>query len=80
MKMKAKKLVINVSMCKYPTIRKIAKYEYNFFLSARDMFAPVNGQIVLDQQASGGTSYVTNGLARDPDDDYFDIYWMDGSG
>lgn len=23
---------------------------------------------------------MTNGLARDPEDDYFDIYWMDGSG
>lgn len=79
-KMRQKKLVINISMCKYPIVRKIAKYEFNFFLSARDMFAPVNGQIVLDQQATGGTSYVTNGLARDPDDDYFDIYWMDGSG
>jgi tubulin polyglutamylase TTLL6/13 len=23
---------------------------------------------------------VTNGLHKDPDDDYFDIYWMDGAG
>lgn len=42
-KMKPKKLVMNVSMCKYPIVRKISKYEFNLFLSVRDMFAPVNG-------------------------------------
>lgn len=79
-KVKQKKLVINVSMCRYPIVRKIAKYEFGHFLSNRDMFAPVNGQIILDGTAQQGTSYVTNGLARDPEDDYFDIYWMDGAG
>ena len=80
MKVKPKKLVINVSMSRYPIIRKISKYEFNYFISTRDMFAPVNGQIILDQNASGGATYVTNGLSRDPEDDYFDIYWMDSSG
>ena len=71
---------MNVFQTRYPIIRKIAKYEFNFFLSNRDMFAPINGQIVLDGSSSYGTSYVTNGLHKDPDDDYFDIYWMDGAG
>lgn len=50
------------------------------FLSSRDMFAPVNGQLLLDSENGGGTKIVTNGLQRDPDEDYFDIYWMDGAG
>ena len=50
------------------------------FLSNRDMFAPVNGQLTYDGFSGGGTNVVTNGLARDPDDDYFDIYWMDQAG
>lgn len=44
------------------------------------MFAPVNGQLLLDGHPGHGTSFVTHGLARDPDDDYFDIYWMDPAG
>ena len=71
---------MNTSQTKYPIIKKIAKYEFNLFLSNRDMFAPVNGQLVLDGGAGNGTTYVTNGLPRDPDDDYFDIYWMDPAG
>ena len=50
------------------------------FLSNRDMSAPVNGQLILDGGVGNGTTYVTNGLSRDPDDDYFDIYWMDAAG
>ena len=50
------------------------------FLSNRDMFAPVNGQLILDGSASNGATLVTGGLSRDPDDDYFDIYWMDSAG
>lgn len=34
---------------------------------------------MLDQQNGGGSTYVTQGLQRDPEDDYFDIYWMDTS-
>lgn len=48
LKVKPKKLIMNISSCKYPIVRKIAKYEFGHFLSARDMFAPVNGQIILD--------------------------------
>ena len=42
-KVRPRKLIINVSICRYPIVRKIAKYEYGMFLSGRDMFAPVNG-------------------------------------
>lgn len=80
MKMKQKKLVLNVSMSKYPILRKVAKQEFGLFISNRDMFAPINGQIVLDTTQNNGTALVTNGLHKDPDDDYFDIYWMDGAG
>ena len=79
-KMKQKRLVLNVSQSRYPILRKIAKFEYGFFISTRDMFAPINGQMVLDAAQNNGTALVTNGLQRDPDDDYFDIYWMDGAG
>ena len=67
-------------MCKYPILRKIARHEFDQFISVRDMFAPVNGQVVLDLTTKEGTSVVTNGLQRDPEDDYFDIFWMDGAG
>jgi hypothetical protein len=56
------------------------KYEFGYFLSGRDMFAPVNGQMILDTNGYSGTNVVTKGLPKDPDDDYFDIFWMDGAG
>lgn len=49
-------------------------------LSNRDMFAPVNGQFLQDNQTGKSKNQITNGLMRDPDDDYFDIYWMDPAG
>ena len=42
-RVKPRKLVINISCCRYPVVKKVAKHEFNLFLSARDMFAPVNG-------------------------------------
>lgn len=69
-KPKYRKLILNVSLTRYPVIRKVARQEFNMFLSNRDMFAPLNGQHQLDGKA----------LLRDPDDDYFDIYWMDSAG
>jgi hypothetical protein len=74
-----KRLVINVQNCRYPVIKKVAKYEFGFFLSGRDMFGPVNGQIILDANGNGST-VVTKGLSKDPDEDYFDIFWMDCAG
>ena len=78
-KMKQKRIVLNVSQSRYPILRKIAKEEFGLFISTRDMFAPINGQMLFDA-AQNGTALVTKGLQRDPDDDYFDIYWMDGAG
>ena len=75
-KFKAKKLVMNVALTRYTVIKKIAKYDFNFFLSTRDMFAPLNGQ----QETQNGLVVVASSLARDPDDDYFDIFWIDGAG
>ena len=43
MSYRQRKLIINIQLSRYPVIRKVAKYEYNLFLSGRDMFAPVNG-------------------------------------
>ena len=40
----------------------MAKYEYGYFLSGRDMFAPIEEK------------------SKEPDDDYFDIFWIDGAG
>ena len=42
-KMKQKRLVLNVSQSRYPILRKIAKFEFGLFISTRDMFAPING-------------------------------------
>jgi tubulin polyglutamylase TTLL6/13 len=36
--------------------------------------------MVLDTNGYSGTNVVTKGLHKDPDDDYFDIFWMDGAG
>jgi hypothetical protein len=33
--------VINISNTRYNIIKKVAKYEFGLFLSARDMFAPI---------------------------------------
>lgn len=35
---KNKRIVVNVSMTRYPIVRKIARYEFSMFMSDKDMF------------------------------------------
>lgn len=81
LKIKPRRLILNVSMTRYPILRKIAKYEFNFFISNRDMFLPIPSTFENIEVKGVGQAMEAAALQkRDPDDDYFDIFWMDGAG
>ena len=73
-------MAINMYFSKYPVIRKIAKYDFGMAISVKDV--PISGQMGNSGGVNNyGFTLANNGQQhKDPEDDYFDIYWMDSAG
>lgn len=79
LKLKPKRLVVNIAMCRYPIVKKIARYEFNLFMSDKDLF-PNSQNNQIDSLTEKYIEKLAEFPKRDNTDDGFDIFWMDGAG